>query len=118
MLEGKIYRLTRVFKITPNPGNTKKEELAKLALKGLILSGGPASAYAKNAISKYGVFIGFLFPLATLSLYKEDNNLLHTGAVLETADHLGAAFGGIVTGLVFIPVFQYITAMGSIGLKL
>jgi len=25
MLEGKIYRLTRVFKITPNPGNTKKE---------------------------------------------------------------------------------------------
>jgi len=31
------------------PGNTKKEELAKLALKGLILSGGPASAYAKNA---------------------------------------------------------------------
>ena len=31
------------------PGDIKKEELAKLALKGLILSGGPASAYAKNA---------------------------------------------------------------------
>jgi GMP synthase (glutamine-hydrolysing) len=31
------------------PGDTKKEELSKLAPKGLVLSGGPASAYAKNA---------------------------------------------------------------------
>jgi spermidine synthase len=58
-----------------------------------------------------GVFIlcglcsGCYFPIAARQLAVVGFEAGQAGSKLETADHLGASLGGVVTGLVLVPVF-------------
>ncbi len=51
-----------------------------------------------------GLCTGCYFPIAARQLADGGFDTGHAGSKLETADHLGAAVGGLVTGLGFVPV--------------
>ncbi|MHC4154038.1 MAG: 4Fe-4S binding protein [Planctomycetota bacterium] len=51
-----------------------------------------------------GLCTGCYFPLAARQLAEADFEPGQAGSRLETADHLGASFGGVVTSLAIVPV--------------
>ena len=51
-----------------------------------------------------GLCAGCYFPIAARKLADCGYEVAHVGGKLETADHLGAAVGGVVTSLVLVPV--------------
>jgi len=52
-----------------------------------------------------GLCSGCYFPIAARQLAVVGFEAGQAGSKLETADHLGASLGGVVTGLVLVPVF-------------
>lgn len=50
-----------------------------------------------------GGVTGAYFPLSARRLLESGQDAVNSGGFLETADHLGAALGGLVTGLVLLP---------------
>jgi len=51
-----------------------------------------------------GICLGCYFPLAARLLAESDFEAGQAGSKLETADHIGACAGGLVTGLALVPV--------------
>ncbi len=51
-----------------------------------------------------GICLGCYFPLAARLLARSDFETGQAGSKLETADHIGACAGGLVTGLALVPV--------------
>jgi spermidine synthase len=51
-----------------------------------------------------GFFTGVYFPLAASQMKAAGRSVAQTGSSLETVDHIGGALGGLVTGLLMLPV--------------
>ncbi len=65
-----------------------------------------------------GVFTGFYFPLASFRMRQHGVSEAAAGARLEALDHVGAAGGALVTGLVLLPLFGAATTLGLLALLL
>jgi len=63
-----------------------------------------------------GVFTGAYFPLA--ARWMRERGAGATGAALEAADHVGAAAGSVLTGLVLLPVAGSAATAGLVALLL
>ncbi len=58
-----------------------------------------------------GAITGCLFPLSVVTYDPEDSNVGHTAAVMDAADHVGAALGGLLAGTLIVPIVgQHATA--------
>jgi spermidine synthase len=51
-----------------------------------------------------GVIGGLLFPLAAFVRLNDQASAAGAAAAVDTADHVGAAVGALVTGVVLVPV--------------
>jgi predicted membrane-bound spermidine synthase len=88
-------------------------DLAVAALAGLFLGfvwlcSHPFAA-SELVLDLYLVLLGFgtgaQFPLAARCHFEIRKSVAASAGSLDSADHLGAAFGALVTGVLLIPVF-------------
>lgn len=92
-----------------------------LVITGPILTKCTAHAWVFHGWSLVGgVITGVVFPISLgLAARGEGNDERKVAPLIESADHLGAAFGAFVTGLVWIPSYGVtITCLLFAGLKI
>jgi predicted membrane-bound spermidine synthase len=58
-------------------------------------------------IAVVGFLTGFQFPVAATAYRMARRSAPRTAAVLDAADNLGAALGGLLTGVFLIPVYGF-----------
>lgn len=62
-----------------------------------------------------GFFTGVYFPMAAAALRATGRETGAAAAALETVDHLGAAFGAVLTGMVLLPLFGGPAVLGLLA---
>lgn len=92
--------------------------LLHLALLGIVawsVQRGSVVAFA-GCFAGAGVFTGFYFPLAAFRMRESGVSDAPAGALLEALDHVGAAVGALLTGLILLPLFGAAATLGLLAL--